>query len=460
MYKIDFDKPLNVHFIGIGGISMSGLAEVLIGQNFKIAGSDISSSKITEHLKELGATVQIGHKAENITENIDLVVYTAAIKPDNVEYMRTLSLDIPMIDRAELLGQIMSNYHYSIGVAGTHGKTTTTSMMSQILLDAKKDPTISVGGILDLLGGNIRVGNSSYFITEACEYSNSFLKFYPYIAIVLNIEEDHLDFFKDITDIRKSFRQYLENIPKEGTLVINSEIDDLQELIADLQCQVITYGPSEDQSDYTAKNISFNKLGCATYDLYYKGQKLETVSINSTGTHNIYNSIAAIVAAVALGLEVADVKKSFENFVGPKRRFEYKGSLKGVTIIDDYAHHPTEIEATLNAAKKIDHHKLWVVFQPHTYTRTKSFLDDFAKALSIADHVILTDIYAAREADLGEIHSKDLLRAILPFNERCHYIASFDDIEIFILENCIPNDMLITMGAGNIHLVGEDLLMG
>ncbi|MBC7959625.1 MAG: UDP-N-acetylmuramate--L-alanine ligase [Vallitaleaceae bacterium] len=460
MYKIDFDKPLTVHFIGIGGISMSGLAEVLLKQNFRVSGSDIASTSITGHLKDLGATVFLGHSGSNITKELELVVYTAAIKPDNVEFLSVQAHSIPMIDRAELLGQIMSNYPHSIGVAGTHGKTTTTSMMSQLLLDADKDPTVSVGGMLDILGGNIRVGDSSYFITEACEYANSFLKFYPSVAIVLNVEADHLDFFKDLEDIRRSFRRYLENVPENGTIIINSDIIDYETLVEGLKCKVITYGSSENHPDYTAKNISFNKFGCATFDLYLKGQKLESIAINSTGTHNIYNAIAAIAAAGAMGIEAATIKNSFVNFVGPKRRFEYKGSLKGVTIIDDYAHHPTEIEATLKAAKKIDHHALWVVFQPHTYSRTKSFLNEFAKALSIADHIILADIYAAREKDLGEIHAKDLLLKLQPLNEQCHYFSSFDEIEIFILENCIPDDVLITMGAGNIHLIGEDLLLG
>lgn len=460
MYKINFNKPLHVHFIGIGGISMSGLAEVLIKQDFTISGSDTNTSQITDHLKSLGAAIYLGHSANNITSDIQLIVYTAAVKPDNIELISAEEKGIPIIDRAELLGQIMSNYPYSVGISGTHGKTTTTSMISRILLDAGKDPTISVGGIVDFIGGNIRVGNSPYFVLEACEYANSFLKFKPFIAVILNIEEDHLDFFKDINDIRKSFRLYLENVPKDGYIIINSDIDNFSELTEGLLCNIITYGSDEDKSDFTARNITFNSLGHATYDLYYRKNYIDTISISSTGIHNAYNSIAAIAAANALGLQVNDIKKSFVDFIGAKRRFEYKGSLKGITVIDDYAHHPSEIEATLSAAKKLSHNNLWVVFQPHTYSRTKTFLNDFAKALSIADHVILTDIYAAREKDSGEIHSKDLLNALKSFNEKCYYFSSFDEIEIFILERCIPNDVLITMGAGNINIVGEDLLLG
>ncbi|PKM95275.1 MAG: UDP-N-acetylmuramate--L-alanine ligase [Firmicutes bacterium HGW-Firmicutes-1] len=460
MYKIDFNKPLNVHFIGIGGISMSGLAEILINNHFTISGSDIAHSKMTEHLQSIGITVYIGHHAENLTNSLDLIVYTAAISKDNPELLSAKALSIPTMDRAELLGQIMANYTHSIGVAGTHGKTTTTSMMSQILLDANLDPTITVGGILDILDGNIRVGSSNYFITEACEYANSFLKFSPLIAIVLNVEEDHLDFFKDINDIRSSFAGYLNNVPENGYIIMNSDIENYLGLLEGLNCNIITYGTNEAISDWTCKNVSFNEKGCGNYDLYYKAKLVDHIQINSTGIHNVYNSIAAIAAAHTIGIDITSSKSSLENFSGPKRRFEYKGSLKGVTVIDDYAHHPTEIEATIKAAQKLEYNKLWIVFQPHTYSRTKAFLNNFAKALSIADHVIITDIYAAREKDPGDIHSTDLLVQMKDINENCHYFASFDDIEIFLLENLVPNDVLITMGAGNIYIVGEDLLNG
>ncbi|PKM51524.1 MAG: UDP-N-acetylmuramate--L-alanine ligase [Firmicutes bacterium HGW-Firmicutes-7] len=460
MYKIDFNKPLSVHFIGIGGISMSGLAEILMYNDFTVSGSDISTSNMTEHLKNIGVTVNIGHHADNITSSLDLIVYTAAISNDNPELLSAISRSIPTMDRAELLGQIMDNYSHSIGIAGTHGKTTTTSMMSQIFLDADLDPTITVGGILDILDGNIRVGNSSYFITEACEYANSFLKFSPFVAIVLNIEEDHLDFFKNISDIRSSFKGYLSNVPENGYIIINSDIENYEQLLIGLNCHIITYGTDETKSDWTCKNISFNEKGCGNYDLYYKSTHIDTIQINSTGIHNIYNSIAAIAASHTIGIDISSAKSSLESFSGPKRRFEYKGSLMGVTVIDDYAHHPTEIEATIHAAQRLDYNKLWIVFQPHTYSRTKAFLSKFAKALSIADYVVITDIYAAREKDPGDIHSNDLLSQLKEMNENCYYLSSFDDIEIFLLENLVPNDMLITMGAGNINIIGEDLLNG
>lgn len=460
MYKVDFSNPLHVHFIGIGGISMSGLAEILMNNGFKISGSDMNTSKIIDHLKERGANIKIGHCTSHINSDIDLVVYTAAIKPDNEEYQAVLSMGIPMIDRASLLGQIMGNYPYSIGISGTHGKTTTTSMISQILLDADMDPTITVGGLLDAIQGNIHVGSTDYFVTEACEYSNSFLKFYPYIAVILNIEEDHLDFFKDLSEIRASFKKYIENVSDNGYIVINSAIENYQELVKEQNCQIITYGEDQNSSDWSARNIVFNDMGYATYDLIYKCEQIDTIMISATGMHNVYNSIAAIATANALGLNLDGIKESLKKFDPPKRRFEFKGSLLGVTIIDDYAHHPTEIETTLKAAKNLKHNKLWVIFQPHTYSRTKSFLADFAKALSVSDGIIITDIYAAREKDPGDIHSKDLLEAVRKINTNCYYFSSFDEIEIFALENCIPEDVLITMGAGNIYLVGEDLLRG
>lgn len=460
MYKIDFNKPLHVHFIGIGGISMSGLAEILINNGFSVSGSDISSSNMTEHLQEIGATVFIGHHGDNIKEQIELIVYTAAIHPDNAELITAKEKSIPIIDRASLLGQIMDNYNHSIGISGTHGKTTTTSMISQILLDAEKDPTISVGGILDILAGNIRVGSSSYFITEACEYANSFLKFSPFVAIVLNVEEDHLDFFKDLEDIRNSFQSYLSNVKKDGYIIINSDIEDYEGLVKGNDCNIITYGSDESKSHWYPQNISFDQYGCGTYDLYHQGMYIDTFILNSTGIHNVYNSIAAIAAAYIMGIDVSSINSSLRSFQGPKRRFEYKGAIKGITVIDDYAHHPTEIQATLNAAKKLEYNNLWVVFQPHTYSRTKAFLKNFAEALSLADRVILADIYAAREKDPGDIHSKDLLALLKEKNENCYYFSSFDEIEIFLLENLIPKDVLITMGAGNIYIIGEELING
>lgn len=457
MYKINFNRPIKIHFMGIGGISMSGLAEVLLERGFSITGSDMKSSPITEKLEHHGASIVYGQKAENITDDIDLVVYTAAIHPDNPEIQAVIRKGIPHMDRAELLGQIMSNYKNSIAVSGTHGKTTTTSMLSLIMLAGACDPTISVGGILKDIDGNIRVGRSQNFITEACEYTNSFLKFNPRIELILNVDADHLDFFKDLDDIRHSFRLFSEKLNKDGILIINGEIPDLSYFTQGLPCKIITYGLEADD-DYTAKNISFNEYACGSYDLYVNGEKLDHITLNVTGLHNVSNSLAAIAAARELGIPMEHIKAGLMKFKGTDRRFEYKGEVNGITILDDYAHHPTEIEATLTAAKNYPHRKIWCAFQPHTYTRTKALLHEFGKALSLADHVVLADIYAAREADTGEIHSKDLQAEIRRQGTEVDYFSTFEEIENFLLKNCHPGDLVITIGAGDIVNVGEDLL--
>lgn len=457
MYNIDFTKPIKVHFIGIGGISMSGLAEILLKENFKISGSDSKASNLTKHLESLGATIYIGQRASNITEDIDLVVYTAAIKEDNLEYQAVINKKLPTLSRAQLLGQIMKNYDYSIAVSGTHGKTTTTSMISQILLQAETDPTISVGGILKAIDGNIRVGNSEVFITEACEYTNSFLNFYPKISVILNIEEDHMDFFKDIEDIRSSFKRFAKNLPDNGTLIINGDIDNWQEIAEGLTCNVVTYGSST-ANTYSAKNIEFDSFAHPSFDLIKDQKVVDRISLHVPGIHNVYNALSSIAVAHTLGLSDSEIKKGIMAYSGTDRRFEYKGEIGGITIIDDYAHHPTEIIATLNAAKNYPHKKTWCVFQPHTYTRTKAFLQDFAKALSIADKVVLADIYAAREVNTLGITSLTLLEELKKQGCDAYYFPSFDEIENFLLENCMHGDLLITMGAGDILKVGESLL--
>ena len=457
MYKIDFNRPIRIHFMGIGGISMSGLAEVLLERGFTITGSDMKASPITKKLESHGAAIVYGQKAENITDDMDLVVYTAAIHPDNPEFQAVVQKGIPHMDRAELLGQIMSNYKNSIAVSGTHGKTTTTSMLSLIMLAGACDPTISVGGILKDIDGNIRVGRSQNFITEACEYTNSFLKFNPRIELILNVDADHLDFFKDLNDIRHSFRLFAEKLDKDGILIINGEIRDLSFFTEGLPCKIITYGLEADDN-YTAKNISFNEYACGSYDLYVNGEKADHITLNVTGLHNVSNSLAAIAAARELGISMEHIKSGLMNFKGTDRRFEYKGEINGITILDDYAHHPTEIEATLTAAKNYPHRKIWCAFQPHTYTRTKALLKEFGRALSLADHVVLADIYAAREADTGEIHSRDLQAEIRTLGTAADYFSTFKEIENFLLENCSPGDLVITMGAGDIVTVGEELL--
>lgn len=458
MYHIDFNKPNHIHFIGIGGISMSGLAEILLEQGFTVSGSDGHESELTKMLEAHGAQVFYDQMAENIIEGIDVVVYTAAIHPDNPELAEAVAKGLPVLTRAELLGQIMRNYQTAVAVSGTHGKTTTTSMLTEILMDAQKDPTISVGGILDSIGGNIRVGGPELFVTEACEYTNSFLSFFPTMAVILNIEADHLDFFKDIDDIRKSFRRFAALVPEDGTLIINSDIEDYQKISEKLVCKVITVGKDPAKSKYSAANISFDHKACATYDLLVDGEKTDTITLGVPGEHNVYNSLAAVAAGYEMGVPKERIRDGLLKFTGTHRRFEKKGEIGGVTIIDDYAHHPQEIAASLATAKNYPHREIWCVFQPHTYTRTKALMEDFAKALAEADHVVLAEIYAARETDTLGVSSRELAEKVQNLGTDAHYFPSFDEIETFLLEKCVNGDLLITMGAGDIVKVGERLL--
>ncbi len=458
MYRINFDIPQRIHFMGIGGISMSGFAELLHTMGFIITGSDTKESGITKHLENLGIHIIYEQVPQNITQNIDLVVYTAAIHEDNPEFMAAKSAGLPMMDRAEMVGQVMENYTSAIGVSGTHGKTTTTSMLSHIMLAGDLDPTISVGGILKAISGNIRIGKSKNFITEACEYTNSFLKFHPTVGVILNVEAEHLDFFKDLNDVRRSFRQYASLIPADGLLVINGEIENYQEIIQDLPCKIITYSLQDKACDYFADNISFNDFGCGSFDLIKNGTLLSRIHLKVVGTHNISNALASIGVGLELGISLEKIQAGLDTFTGTNRRFEYKGQINGITVIDDYAHHPTEIEVTLRSAKNYPCKEIWCVFQPHTYTRTRAFLKDFAKALTLADNIVLTDIYSAREADPGDISSNDLQKELELLGKKSYYFSDFEEIKKFLLKNCSHGDLLITMGAGDVVTIGENLL--
>ena len=481
MIQLDFNKPISVHFIGIGGISMSGLAELLFTRGFTVSGSDARESAITHHLEELGIRVAYGQRAENISPDLQLIVYTAAVHPDNPEYAAAKAAGIPLMDRATLLGQIMGHYSNAIAVSGTHGKTTTTGMLSCIYLEAGLDPTITLGGILPEINSNLRIGSSEHFVMEACEYTNSFHRFLPTTALVLNIEADHLDFFKDLTEIRASFATFLTKLPENGLLVINGEIPDYTGLYAGLPLRVVTYGLSGGSFDYMAEDIQFDELGHGSYTLLIRGVPSGRIELGVVGLHNVSNSLAAIAAALEYAkeatpkeageLEAAASADSLKNtitlpviasalkaFHGTDRRFQKKGVRNGVTIIDDYAHHPTEVKATLTSAKQCRHNRIWCVFQPHTYSRTRLLLDDFAEALSAADKVVLADIYAAREADPGDISSADLLARLQQRGVDAYYFKNFEEIENFLIHNCTNGDLLITMGAGDVVNIGENLL--
>ena len=458
MYKIDFNHPSHVYFVGIGGISMSGLAEVLHHAGFIVSGSDWKSSDVTKALEAKGISVMYGENASHVTPDIDCAVLTSAVKESNLEFQAIKAMGIPWMTRAELLGQLMQNYPVSIAISGTHGKTTTTSIISEVLMRTKQDPTLSIGGMLKSIGGNVRIGSGPCFVTEACEYTNSFLSLNPTIGIILNIEEDHLDFFRDLDDIRHSFRLFAERIPADGCLIINADISDYSAITDGLSCKIITYSLSDTSADYYPGDIVYNNFGCASFTQHTPVAPDQTFHLKVPGLHNVSNAMAAIALADYMNISRSITAEALNAFTGTDRRFEYKGSIGGVTIIDDYAHHPTEITATLTAAKNYPHRTLWCVFQPHTYTRTKAFMEDFAKALALADKVVLADIYAARETDTLGISSANLQAAIQALGKECYYFPSFDEIENFLLESCIKDDLLITMGAGDVHKIGENLL--
>lgn len=454
---MDIKNYKKIHFIGIGGISMSGLAEIAAFSGISVSGSDSDKNFDSSVFEKKGITFYKTHDKNNIKDDTELVVYTAAVKKDNPELIEAKKRQIPAIERAEFLGIMMKDFTYPVCIAGTHGKTTTTSMLAEIFIEAGVDPTISVGGKLDSIHGNIRIGANKYFIVESCEYCDSFLKFFPHSAIILNIEKDHTDYFKSMEQLYDSFKKFLSLIPENSFAVINKDIPDFQKLTQDLKCSLITFG-RDFNADWRASDILYDKKGHPSYTVLYKGKNIGNVMLNVYGEHNVYNSLSAFALSYNYGIDVKHIIKGLENFKGTHRRFEHKGFYNGAEIIDDYAHHPTEIRTTLCSAKKQDINRLICVFQPHTYSRTKSLINEFANSFDDADIVILTDIYAAREKDTGEIHSKDLYKLLEEKGKKVFYFKNFSEIENFLKSTLNPHDMLITIGAGNVYLIGESLI--
>ncbi|WP_303025074.1 UDP-N-acetylmuramate--L-alanine ligase [Anaerotignum lactatifermentans] len=447
----------HIYFIGIGGISMSGLAEILASRGHQVSGTDVKETAVTKHLQSLGIHINFGHRAENITDDITLVVYTAAIHDDNPELRAAHEKGIRIMDRAHLLGQIMDEYHDSVAVSGTHGKTTTTSMVSEILLAAEKDPTITVGGILPTIGSNLRIGNSPYFVAEACEYFDSFLQFNPFIAIILNVESDHLDYFKTLENIRRSFHAFAQRVPDNGLLVISEKIDNVKELTDGLTCHVETFGLSE-KANWRAENIVHEADGRNSFDVYHNSAFFTTIHLHIPGEHNITNALAAIAASAFLGAAPEDCVKGLHHYTGTERRFQLKGKKDGITVIDDYAHHPTEIKAALAAAQNVQHNTTWCVFQPHTFSRTRFLFDEFGEAFGDADEIIIADIFAARETDDGTVSAAQLADRIAQTGKSARYVGDFAAIEAYLREHCKSGDLLMTVGAGDVYKIGENFL--
>ena len=456
---MDLNSYRHIHFLGIGGIGVSAIAEIMHRRGVKVSGSDMKQSTVTDHLADEGIKVFIGHDAANVGDS-DLLVYSSAVSMENPEILRAKELGVPVISRAEALGMLMKEYPVSIAVSGTHGKTTTTSMVSLIMQSAGLDPTILVGGILNELHSNVRIGGRQYFVTEACEYMDSFLELKPTMEIILNIDSDHLDYFKDIYHIAQSFKTFADVVPEDGTIIAYDSNPFVKSVTEGLKCRVCTFGFSE-SSDYYAKNISFDEMGHPSYDLFHKGDYVDRIKLSVPGEHNVANSLAAIAAVMSIGMSDMDViKRTLEAFRGTQRRFDIIGRTKGFTIVDDYAHHPTEIKATLAAAQKLSHRKIWCLFQPHTYTRTLALMDQFADAFKDADVVCLAEIYAAREKNIYKLSSAKLLEDIKERHpdKEAAFFADFSQMADYVLENAGEGDVVITMGAGDIYRVGTMIL--
>lgn len=442
-----------IHFIGIGGISMSALAKILINDGCIISGSDIAKSPLTDSLEKLGAKISIGHFAENITDQ-DLVVNTAAVHDDNPEMIRAKELGITVVERAELLGAIMSRYNCPIAISGTHGKTSTTGMVSQIFLTAEKEPTITIGGELDSIGGNLKVGKKDYFLAEACEYHRSFLQFLPRYSLILNIEADHLDYFSGLEEIISVFREFALKTPDNGAVIYNADDKNTCTAVSGIDRKTVSFG-IKNECDYRAIDIQYDNINRYSFTVLKNNAHYMDIRLSVPGKHSVYNALAAIAVADLCSIEKETIEKGIGEFIGAHRRFEHKGYYKKTIIIDDYAHHPSEIKTTLEAADKMDFEKVWCVFQPHTYTRTKTLFDDFVKVFEESSaNVIITDIFAAREKDDGSISSKNLADAI----DKAIYLKTFADVESFLKENAGEKDMIITMGAGNVYKIGENLI--
>ena len=458
MPNIDLLKKYkNIHMIGIGGVSMSGIAAILKNFGFNITGSDATDSDALKALQEKGIKVTVGHNLEDVAK-ADVVVYSAAIKQEDPEMVEARRLNIETIERADFLGIITRCFQDTICISGTHGKTTTTSMISLCFVESLKDPSIQVGAFLKAIDGNYKVGNSEHFIIEACEYVESFLKFSPKAEVILNIDNDHLDYFKNLENIKNAFIKYVKLLPDNGILVVNGDDTNCLDLPQFTNAKCYTYGITNKKTDFFAVNIVFDNDGFAEFDVYNKDSFYDRIKLHVPGMHNVLNSLACIALCTAYGIDKESIKSALSKFTGASRRFEYKGKVNGASIYDDYGHHPTEIIATAKSLMNKKYNKSWVVFQPHTYSRTKSLLDDFAKALLNFDNIIVLDIYAAREKNTYGISSKDLADKICSIGKDAKYIPDFEACVKYLKENVQSGDIVMTLGAGTVTEIGPMLI--
>lgn len=444
-------KGMRGHLIGIGGVSMSPLAEVLRDMGLHITGSDVKDNENIKHLRELNIEVSIGHKASNLPADAKFVIFTAAIHNDNPEICEAKARGLKIFGRAEAWGTIMKAYKNALCISGTHGKTTTTSMCTHIMLASDQDPTVMIGGTLPILHASHRVGKGDTIILEACEYHDSFLEFSPTIATILDIEEDHLDYFSDIEHIKASFRRFAERTPENGIVVVNCDDEASMSAIEGIDRKIITFGLS-DKTDVYARKVK--QVGMRSeFDIYYHGKKLTDVILHVPGLHNIKNALAATASCIPLGVSSNAVKYGLAGFSGAGRRFEFKGKFNGADIYDDYAHHPGELKVLLDAVGALGYERVILVFQPHTYSRTKAFFDDFLRQLKRPDVLYLAEIYAARESKL-DISSKDLQEKI----PGSIFSEDFDELIQMLRSAARPGDIILTVGAGDVYIVGERLV--
>lgn len=454
MYK---GRIKHIHFIGIGGIGMSGIAEVLLNLGYKITGSDIKGSDTTMRLSGLGVAVFIGHSAENVN-GADVVVYSSAVKNDNSEIISARERLIPVIPRAEMLAELM-RMKYGIAIAGTHGKTTTTSMIATILSSHGMDPTVVIGGKLNSIGSNAKLGKGEFLVAEADESDGSFLKLSPTITVVTNIDREHMDHYRDMDEVKGAYLTFINKIPFYGCAVLCMDHPNIQGLIPKVTRRHITYGLTA-QADFSARDMEVKRVK-TSFDVWQRGRKLGRVSVKVPGEHNVYNSLAAIAVAMELDMSFEETRDSIANFSGVERRFQVKGEYNGITFVDDYGHHPAEIKATLKAAKAGWDNRVVAVFQPHRYSRTKDLFHEFLSAFNDADILILTDIYPAGEEKIEGVSSEALYNSIKAYGHRdVVYIPDKKDIPDYLNKITRLGDIVITLGAGNIWQVVENMIQG
>lgn len=456
MQLLDNNTISHIHFIGINGSSMSGLAEIMIGLGYFVTGSDIEQTKKVDYLRSLGSLIHIPQDEKKVGHP-DLIVYTAAISRDNCEFLYAKKQNIPLMNRKDLLAKLMAQFKYGIGVAGTHGKTTTTTFVAYLMEQCGFDPTIHIGGEAIFLDSNVKVGNSEYFVTEADEFTDSFLALSPYIGIILNIEHDHVDYFPQFEDMKKSFLAYAKRIHKDGYLIVCDDDENSHYLYDSVDCKLLKYGLNNSKLDYAAMDLSFNDLGYPSFTLFISGEKIGKVTLGMPGRHNVLNVLSAIATCHVLGGNINQIMKALITLSGAKRRLDVRADINGIKVIADYAHHPTEIKVTLETVNNMAHNEIYAIFEPHTYSRVKYLYNDFITCFEYADHVILAPVYNDREKEDPINNSKNLTRDIKKTGKDVIYLTSYDDIRDYLIKKMQPGDIIMILGSKYIEGVANQL---